>query len=244
MKEGYIYIVSNNVNGNKNINYIKEAIYSAKSLRKVDPEAKICLFTDKEIDNELDNNIFNEIKIVDMSLRCKQKYLKDSPYDRTIYLDSDTYVNHNVNDIFKILDKYEIVGCNDYSRKRVFEKIPEYMEIPYSFSEINGGIIAYRKSKVLLNFLDLWDIFYKKYEKVTIWDQPSLRIALWRSKVKLYILPNEYNRRSKRTKEKCIKLRENRDKRFDNDHLKTRIFHFHGLEKMNDDEKEINAQYF
>ena len=76
MTKGYIYVASNNVNGNKNVNYIKEAIYSAKSVRKVDPEAKICLFTDKEIDNNLDKNIFNEIKIVDMSLRCKQKYFK------------------------------------------------------------------------------------------------------------------------------------------------------------------------
>ena len=244
MTKGYIYVASNNVNGNKKVNYIKEAIYSAKSVKKVDPEAKICLFTDKEIDNNLDKNIFNEIKIVDMSLRCKQKYLKDSPYDRTIFLDSDTCVNHNLNDIFKILDKYEIVGCNDYSRKRVFEKMPEYMEIPYAFSELNTGVIGYRKSKVLFNFLDLWNKYYKKYEKVTIWDQPSCRIALWRSKVKLYILPNEYNRRSKGTKEKCINLREKGDNRFDKDHLKTRIFHFHGLEQMNNEEKESKAQYF
>ena len=46
MKKGYIYVASNSVGGAKGNDYIKEAIHSAESLRKVDPKANICLFTD------------------------------------------------------------------------------------------------------------------------------------------------------------------------------------------------------
>ena len=240
MKKGYIYVASNSVGGVKGNDYIKEAIHSAESLRKVDPKANICLFTDKPFNNK----IFNEVKVVKMSLRCKQVCLEYSPYEKTILLDTDTYVNHNLNDLFDMLDKYDIVGCNDYSRKRVFPKIPEYMKIPYAFSELNTGMVAYKKNKNFKRFIDLWNNYYKKYENVVPWDQPSCRIALWESGINLYILPLEYNRRAKATKEKCVNLRKKGDQRFDKDHLKTRVFHFHGLEKMNNEEKENNAQCF
>lgn len=240
MSRGYIYVASNSVGGNNKTDYVKEAIYSATSLRKQDPKANICLFTDKDIKN----NVFNTIKIVNMSLRCKQKFLIETPYDKTILLDTDTYVNHDISDIFDMLDKYDIVGCNDYSRKRVFPGIPEYMNIPYAFSELNTGVIGYKKNDNFNKFINLWNNYYKKYKKITPWDQPSCRIALWESNINLYILPLEFNRRALATKNKCINLRINGDSRFDKNHLKTRVFHLHGLENMSNEEKEKNAQDF
>lgn len=240
MTQGYIYVASNNVGGIKETDYIKEAIFSAESLRKVDPNAQICLFTDKDFTHE----VFNIVKIVKMSLRCKQQVLMDSPFDKTILLDTDTYINNDISDLFDLLDKYDIVGCNCYSRKRVFPNLPEYMKIPYPFAELNTGVVGYNKNDKFKHFFDLWNHYYNKYKKTIQWDQPSCRIALWESNINLYILPIEYNRRALATKEKCIKLRQNGDPRFDNNHLKTRIFHFHGLENMNDVQKEQNAQYF
>ena len=239
MSSGYIYVASNNVSKTKH-NYIKEAIYSAKSLKKVDPNAKICLFTDEKISDK----VFDKIKIVKMDLRCKQKFLLKSPYDKTILIDTDTYINRKINDIFDLLDKYDLVGCHDYARKRVFKMIPEYMNIPYGFSELNTGLIGFKKNKKFKLFSHLWKKYYDKYYSVLPWDQPSCRIALWESNINLYILPTEYNRRAIATKEKCESARNNGDIRFDKNHLKTRVFHFHGLSKMDDAEKEKNAQYF
>lgn len=239
MSKGYIYVAANNVGGIKSTDYIKEAIFSAKSLRKHDPEAQITLFTNQDIKDD----VFNEIKIVKMGLRCKQNVLLDSPYEKTIYLDTDTYINHTINDLFDLLDKYELIGCNDYSRKRILP-IPEYMNIPYGFSELNGGVIGYKKCTNFKKFIKLWVHYYKKYNKITHWDQPSLRISLWESDINLYILPSEYNRRGKHTKEKCINARINGDSRFYKYHLKTRIFHYHGLDKLSEQEKEDQAQDF
>ena len=152
MSKGYIYVASNSVGGVKTNDYIKEAIFSAESLRKVDLNAHICLFTDKDFKH----SVFNEVKIVDMSLRCKQNFLDKSPYEKTIYIDTDTYINHNIEDMFIMLDKYDLICCNDYARKRSFPDIKEYMKIPYSFSEINSGVIGYKKNNNFHKFIDLW----------------------------------------------------------------------------------------
>ena len=240
MSKGYIYIASNNVGGSNDINYIKEAIFSAKSLRNVDPNAKITLYTDKNIQN----NVFTDIKLVNMSLRCKQEILSNSPYEKNIYIDTDTYIEHSISDLFDLLDKFELLGVSDYARKRNFPNIPEYMKIPYGFSEINGGIIAFKKCENFNKMMSLWNEYYNKYKSILLWDQPSFRIALWESDIKMYVLPIEYNRRGQHTKEKCMKLKKKGDPRFPKDHLITRIYHFHGLEKMDKKQRENNAQYF
>jgi hypothetical protein len=241
MSCGYIYIASNHVGGEQKINYLQEAVNSARSLRKVDTQAHITLYTNQKINDF--TKIFNKIEIVEMSLRCKQEILSLSPYDKTIYIDTDTYINHSIVDLFEMLDNYEILGVHDYARKRIFD-MEEYMRIPYAFSEINGGIIAFRKCERWKLLIELWNKYYQKYIKITIWDQPSFRIALWESQIKLYCLPVEYNRRGLHTKEKCINLRIKGDSRFGTDHLKTRIYHYHGLEKLNSKGKEKMSQFF
>lgn len=241
MSKGYIYVASNDVGGVKENDYIQEAIFSATSLKNIDPQAKITLFTDKKIKN----TIFDEVKIVDMSLRCKQRFLLDSPYDKTIYLDTDTYINHNIEDLFELLDNFDLAACHCYSRKRNFTEIPEYMNIPYCFSEINSGVLAYKKTENFNKFSNLWNHYYQKYKKVVKWDQPSLRIALWESKINFYILPIEFNRRSQGTKEKVFNMIKTKHPYFDENTLKTRVYHFHGIEKMKGIRGEIerNAQH-
>ena len=104
MSCGYIYIASNQVGGNQKINYLQEAFNSARSLRKVDTQAHITLYTNQKIKDV--TKIFNEIKIVEMSLRCKQEILSLSPYDKTIYIDTDTYINHSITDLFEMLERF------------------------------------------------------------------------------------------------------------------------------------------
>lgn len=235
MSCGYVYIASNNVGGCHD--YIREAVYSALSLRKVDASANIVLFTDKPVQT----TAFNDVHVVDMALRCKQRLLLDSPFDKTVYIDTDTYINHDISDMFALLDRYDLLGCHDYARKRVFP-FPEYMSVPYGFSEINGGVLAYKKSDLFIEMIRLWNKYYEKYRRVCPWDQPSLRIAAWESGISLYMLPPEFNRRSRASKDKCLRLRAKGDPRFGEDHLKTRIFHFHGIEALSHDEMNEKAQ--
>ena len=61
----------------------------------------------------------------------------------------------------------------------------------------------------------------------------SLYFYFTESNINLYVLPIEYNRRGLHTKEKCVQLKKKGDPRFGEDHLKTRVFHYHGLNKLN-----------
>ena len=81
--------------------------------------------------------------------------------------------------------------------------------------------------------INLWKHYYHKYKSITNQqDQPSFRIACWESNINLYILPYEYNRRSKGIKSKVLNHIKKGDPRFNKNHFNTRIFHWHGLEKL------------
>ena len=104
-------------------------------------------FSDINIKNDLIDNIVI-IPRNKVSLRCKTNYMYQSPYDKTLFLDTDTYINHNLDDMFVILDKYDMALAHDFSRKRnyVAAAIPEYNALPYAFSEFNTGVFLYKKS--------------------------------------------------------------------------------------------------
>tara|TARA_Y100000816_G_C26103078_1_gene585170 strand:- start:1821 stop:2543 length:723 start_codon:yes stop_codon:yes gene_type:complete len=238
MTQGFVYIASNNAGGIKGTDYVKEAVFSATSLKKIHPKANITLFTNKQYPN-LD--IFNKIEIVDIKLRSKQDILHMTPYDKTIYIDTDTYINDNVEELFGLFDNFELFASHDYARKRNFP-IPEYMAIPTSFGELNGGVFGFKKCENFNKLLELWKHYFHKYHNVTPWDQPSFRIACWESKIRLYIVPCEYNRRGRHAKQKGLDAVKKRDPKFPKNHLNTRIYHAHNLEGKSIEYMDKNSQ--
>ena len=47
-------------------------------------------------------------------------FISQSPFKKTIYLDSDTLVVRNISDMFDVLDRFDVAVTNDYARKRIF----------------------------------------------------------------------------------------------------------------------------
>jgi hypothetical protein len=149
-------------------------------------------------------------------------------------------VVRDISDIFESLDRFDVALTHDYARKR--EKyaalIPEYSEIPYSFSEVNGGVFGYVANDRTEEFLLLWkEYFYKYFKQTNGWDQVSLRISLWKSAVQLYHMPFEYNIRSKANREKQDRFKHE----FGEQHMAPRVYHMHydpevhrGVFKVND----------
>lgn len=238
LKQGFVYIASNNAGGMRGTDYVKEAIFSATSLKKIHPNAQITLFTNKEYPNL---SIFDKIEVVDIKLRSKQDLLHMTPYDNTIYIDTDTYINDNIEELFGLFEKFELFATHDYARKRIFP-IPEYMAIPVSFSELNGGVFGFKKCDNFNKLIELWKHYFHKYQKVTPWDQPSFRIACWESNIKLYVVPYEYNRRGKHAKQKSIDAVKKGDSKFPKNHLNTRIYHAHNLEGKSIEYMDNNSQ--
>lgn len=217
-EKGYLYIAFGK-------SFTKEALMSIKTLKEYNNEP-VALFTDQEKTEEFNGLVDLYAKIKPAHIRAKVDFISQSPFKKTIYLDSDTIVVRNISDMFEVLDRFDVAVTNDYARKRkkYSNLVPEYSEIPYSFSEVNGGIMAFNNAFSTKTFFAMWkEYFYKYFKETNGWDQVSLRIALWRSNVRLHHFPFEYNIRSKANRKKQDDFKHE----FGEQHMAPRIYHLH-----------------
>ena len=215
MSRGVIYIC----HGEK---YIKEGLISAESVKKFSPDLQITFLCDQEVNSKF---VDHTILIKPTCQRSKVDYIYDSPYDETLFMDIDVVVDYPIDDVFDILNRFDLGICHDLARKRLkYSKVmPEYEEIPYAFSEINTGIIVFKKCENNEKLFSLWKKYHKKYSWCCPWDQPSFRISLWQSDVRFSIMPLEYNIRSISNRKKQDKMH----KEFGSEHLTPRMYHMH-----------------
>ncbi len=227
--KGVLYIAFGKV-------FVKECLFSIQSLKRYNPDIPIALFTDCEV-NDSSIDILEIIK--PKHLRSKVDFVSQSPFEKTLYLDSDTVIVHDISDMFDILDRFDVGITHDYARKRQnYCHIKEYSDIPYSFSEVNGGIMSFNNSDRVKEFLNLWNKkFYQYKDQTSGWDQPTLRIALWQSKVKIHHYPPEYNIRPKHIREK---VRHNKGL-LGKSHLSPRIYHAHYSHDIHNGKYEVNS---
>ena len=187
---GIIYIAT----GRK---YVDEALISARSARKHMPDIPIAFFSDLGAD-EIDaadtvDSIF-QLAVVDHSCRDKIRPLMATPYEKTLFLDTDTFICEPLYDVFDMLDRFDIALSQAPDRYQYH--LPD---LPKCFTEFNSGVIAYRKNQKTTELLAAWeDTFFKmlREDEGSYRDQHSLRDALYRSDVQLFVLPPEYNFRT------------------------------------------------
>ena len=212
---GVLYIVF----GEK---YINEAILSASTVKKHNPDMHITFMCDEEVNSDF----VDESKVMKVShIRPKVDYIHLSPYKETVLLDSDTIVVSDISDMFDILARYDLAICHDLARKRenVSRLIPPYKKIPYSFPEVNPGVFVFKKSQATDSFFEMWRNYFYTYQHLWPYEQPTFRVSLWESGLNFYILPPEYNLRSQQNREKQTKFHHE----FGEEHLKQRVYHMH-----------------
>lgn len=190
MSSGVLYIVS----GKK---FVEEAQVSAKSVRAVIPDLHISICTDTPPESDIFDNI---IPLPDNNLGrlAKIAHILDTPYERTLFLDSDTYACADFSEVFDMLDAFEFAGVHAPRRYPLSKYLPEATRIenvPIAFPEINGGVLLFRKTPLVESFIESWKAEFQKDLEInpSSPEQPSLRRALYNSRVQLAILPPEYN---------------------------------------------------
>lgn len=218
MQNGVVYIAFDK---DRKANRIKELEYSTKSIKRIHPNLHITLFTDKDPKIKYIDNV----KIVSIeSTRVKQIYLYESPYDNTLYIDTDTAIVNPILDMFDLMYRFDIAATVDHVRAVDATGLTwdQYNNIPNAFPEFGGGVILFRKSQVVERFFDTWRKNYLKWKKVSgkFNDQPSFRVSLWESPdLSVYTLLPEYNIRTKK-----------------HHNITPKILHFH---EMTDDKVKI-----
>ena len=172
--------------------YLAEALTSAKTVRRLMPRFPITLFTDHKIGT---GELFDEVIQItnpQHSFTDKIESLMRSPYEQTLFLDTDTYLVCNCEEIFLPLEKYDIaVALETYRDEYKCENLPACCPA------LNTGVIAFRQNAQVERFLGIWkekhDGVFCKYTRS---DQPAFREALYQSDLTMFILPPEYNFRT------------------------------------------------
>jgi hypothetical protein len=146
---------------------------------------------------------------VNRDLRDKAFNLHLSPYERTVYLDGDTYVTGDISALFSLLDEFDVALAH-----APYREVLSKPDIPSSFPEFNGGVICFCDTDEVRQFLNRWVSKYKaqiergspdgevvfedcdSLEEIPNGrkhDQPPLREALYESDLRIATLPPEYN---------------------------------------------------
>jgi hypothetical protein len=219
MQNGVIYIAFGQ-------RYVDEAIYSAESLKQ-HSDLPVTLFTDLDVSSPFIDSV---VKINPQHKRAKVDFIAESPYERTLYLDSDTKIVRDISDLFDLLDKFDVAASHDHSRKTYrWSKVSAYASIPYPFPEYNGGVLLFRRNDAVEAFLALWrERFHENKHLTNGQDQATLRISLWESDVRLHTLPPEFNVRNEAVRQKILKRAQQPEEQ---GVLAPRIYHWHGLAK-------------
>jgi hypothetical protein len=200
--QGILYIATG-------ASYLAEARQSARSARRHHPELKIAVATDQNLVPDADFNVVlaaptcgQQEKKDSYLARDRVAYyrkirpLLESPFEKTLFLDSDTYIAAPLDDLFKLLDHFDLLVTpahvvHDYAFER---SAPPFCDIPAAFGYFNTGLVAYRRGPATNSFLHRWMENYTTHTaQHTVNDQPAFRLTLFQGIASFHVLPAHYN---------------------------------------------------
>lgn len=190
MSTGALYIIT------QDPRYVDLLLTSASSLKKAMPDLPISVFSQFPVSSALFDRVFPVDPTKD-GFYDKAKLIRDSPYDRTLFIDADTCVLEPVPELFSLLDHFDCAATHEeYLDTDWHHRYPR-PDIPSSFPEFNTGILLLKRSEKLNRMLDEWGALYRQYleEKPgqPINDQPFFRVAAYFGDVRIATLTREYN---------------------------------------------------
>jgi hypothetical protein len=176
--------------------YLAEAEHSARSVRQVSPNVPIAIISD----GVPSCNLFDlriDLPNPEYSFLDKIIALTRTPFEKTLFLDTDTFAIEPLDEIFELLDRFEMAAAAEPARY-----LYQIAGVPAAFPELNTGVILYRKSESVLEVIRQWDEMYRDEisKKVSAgvrpWhDQLSFTRAIFGSKLGFFMLPPEFNAR-------------------------------------------------
>lgn len=172
--------------------YRREAIRSLESLRRFHPEMPCRIITDSLMGIEA----FDKLAVLREPepahpLRAKPIYFRETPFERTLFLDTDTTVVRPIDQIFHLLDRFDI-GLHLVQH---YTSHPSYHFLPTP----NSGVVLYRRSEVVEKLFDRWLEMFDEVAAIThnrsnrIPDDPILMHAIFEVDVRLVPLPPGMN---------------------------------------------------
>ena len=197
-KCGIIYVASGQC-------FVEEACASAESVKQHMPNIPVLLHTHDPVDHPAIDSVVTDHVSENASEAKAHKIqcMATSPFKRTLFLDTDTRVLDRVDELFDLLEAFDLGVA--HAPNRLYFGDGEYpgeaeypSDLPASFPELNTGVVVYNteSSSVQTLFREWRDKFGKMKDLGVTRDQISFREVLYGSSVRVTVLPPEYNCRS------------------------------------------------
>lgn len=185
--QGVLYVA-------KEPDYVDEATLSARSVRDQMPDVPIGLITRPDADADVFDIVIERDDLRGDFGDAVHQFHR-TPFDRTILFDTDIYCCEPIDDVFEVLDAFDIAAAHAPFRHATGRvTIPEVEDVPLVFPEYQGGVIAYADTDRVASFHDRWlGAYQSTLERGWHSDQASFRAALYHSDCRVATLPPEYN---------------------------------------------------
>ena len=181
--------------------YILELLNSAASARRTMPDISMAIYVDDK--SQIPEGLFDHIRIIKnptYSTLDKIEPLIETPFEKTLFLDTDTLFMNPVYELSDLLDRFDIAFC--HAPWRICVGKHDIAGCPSAFPEPNSGVILYKSSASVFDCFRMWSFNYKEMwskKNKKIQDQPALRKTIYESSLNLTVLPPEYNLRTHRS---------------------------------------------
>ncbi len=160
LARGVIYLVS----GGRS--YLGELITSLKSLRRHDPALPVTVFSRFKVPASLGCEHV-PLDSREHPLKLKVLTLRRSPYERTLFLDTDITLRGPVSPVFENLDTHDFCAAN--SHEADWTVSPPRFVAMIKPGDYNTGVLLYRKTPAMLRFLDRWEEAVLAQDPADMW---------------------------------------------------------------------------
>lgn len=179
--------------------FVDEAIDSAATVRRHSPHLPIALITDRH----LAAHPFDMIIPIDQpaySFADKPRHMPHSPFEQTLFLDTDVHVHGPIDELFALLARFDLAAAHDPTRINYESEVTR--DLPATFPELNTGVVLYRMSGGTRRLFAAWNRLYNQEHAARDHRRPdgrrghnqqSFRAACFHTDVALGVLPDEYN---------------------------------------------------
>ena len=182
--------------------YVAEAQRSAASVKAMMPHLPVTLISNHPDPGSMFDTV---VTITQNGYRStdRARLLLLSPYVRTLFLDTDTHVCAPVDELFTLMDRFDLAAAHGQWRFNPDDarRLPHVVQqIPASFPQYNTGILVFKQSDALASFIEAWIAIDQRNIASTTElggkppsNQTGFREALYLSDLRLATLTPEYH---------------------------------------------------
>ncbi len=161
MKRGILYLAS----GGRS--YLGELLTSFRSLRRFEPLLPVTVFSRFPLPRGLAHCETRLLTSDEHPLKLKVITLKESPYEETLFLDTDTTIRGPLDAVFEALAGHDFAVANSHEADWSVQP-PRFVAMVRP-RDYNTGVLLYRKSDSMRRFLARWEAAVRAQDAADMW---------------------------------------------------------------------------